>query len=387
MSRRKFAERVATVSSEPFRLALGLPPDVIRLSVGEPDFATPSFVSEAAKRAIDEGFTHYSPEAGYDDLRRAVADKLRRENHVSYDYESEVLITPGSSAGIHLVLQALLDPGDEVLVPDPGWFHYSTLVSLCGATSVGLPIRVERENSIDIDEVKKLITEKTRILILNSPSNPTGLVHSADVLSSLGEIAEKYDLIILSDEIYERIVYPGNQQISPASIGGLKGRTITSNGFSKAYAMTGWRVGYLAAPQEIVDRVTGLSGYTLVCASSVSQRAAYAALTDPRMHEIVNQMVSQFGKRRSIVIDALEKLEAISLFPPQGAFYAWVDIQKTQLSSEGFAHKLVTEKKVGVMPGNYFGLNGRGHIRISFATQEDQLKEGLKRFREFVEKR
>ncbi len=386
MSPIKFADRVATISSEPFRLALGLPPDVIRLSVGEPDFETPSFVSEAAKRAIDEGFTHYSPEAGYDDLRRAVADKLRRENHVDYAYESEVLITPGSSAGIHLVLQALLDPGDEVLVPDPGWFHYSTLVSLCGAKPVGLPIRVERENAINLDEVRDLITQRTKILILNSPGNPTGLVLSADALRSLGELAEKYDLIILSDEVYERIVYPGNQQISPASISGLKERTITSNGFSKAYAMTGWRVGYLAAPQEIVDKVTALNGYTLVCASSVSQRAAYTALTDPRMQNTVNQMVSRFGRRRSIVIDAMENLAAIRLFPPQGAFYAWVDIQKTQLSSEAFAHKLVTEKKVGVMPGNYFGLNGRGHIRISFATQEDLLKEGLKRFRDFVEK-
>lgn len=386
MTRERIAERATSVSAEPFRLALKLPKDVLRLSVGEPDFETPSFVKEAAKQAIDEGLTHYSPATGYDDLRRAVAEKLRRENQINYDYESEIVITPGSSSGIHLVLQTLLDPGDEVLVPDPGWFHYVTLVSLCGATPVGLPIELGQNQAINVRAAEKLITDKTKILILNSPSNPTGTVLSRDDIKAVGELAEKHDLLIITDEIYEKIIYPGNQHVSPASMPGLKERTITSNGFSKAYAMTGWRVGYLAGPSEIIEKVTALSGYIFVCPSSVSQRAAEVALTDPRMNDAIRSMVDRFTKRRTIVLEGLADLPGITVFPPQGTFYTWIDIQRTGLSSEQFVYKLLEEERVGVLPGNLFGKRGEGHIRISFATGEDALKQGLERFRKFVKR-
>ena len=386
MTRKRIAERATSVSAEPFRLALNLPEDVLRLSVGEPDFETPSFVREAAKQAIDEGLTHYSPASGYDELRKAVAEKLRRENHINYDYEREIVITPGSSPGIHLVLQTLLDPGDEVLVPDPGWFHYMTLVSLCGATPVGLPIELGQSQAIDISAVGKLISDKTKVLILNSPSNPTGTVLSKDDIKAAGELAERHDLLIISDEIYEKIIYPGNQHVSPASLLGLKDRTITSNGFSKAYAMTGWRVGYLAGPPEIIDKVTALNGYILVCPSSVSQRAAEAALTNPKVNDAVQSMVDQFTKRRAIVLECLADLPGIRVYPPQGTFYTWIDIRGTGLSSEQFAYKLLEENRVGVLPGNLFGKRGEGHVRISFATGEDTLKQGLERFRKFVKR-
>jgi aspartate/methionine/tyrosine aminotransferase len=357
---------------------------VIGLSVGEPDFETPSFVREAAKKAIDEGFTHYSPAAGYDELREAVAEKLRRENGIACDYESEVVITPGSSSGIFLALLALLDPRDEVLLPDPAWFHYSTLITLCGASAVGLPIKFEQTASLDIEEAERLITDKTKVLILNSPSNPTGIVFSKESIKLVSELAGEHDLIVISDEIYEKIIYPGNVHVSPGSLAELKQRTITSNGFSKAYAMTGWRVGYLAGPSEIIEKVTALNGYTLVCPSSMSQKAALAALKDPRTVSCIKEMVDRLSGRRKVVLEALAGLPGVKVHPPQGAFYAWVDIRGTGMSSEEFAYRLIEDERVGVLPGTIFGENGRGHVRISFATGESQLGEGLERFRRFV---
>lgn len=357
---------------------------MIGLSVGEPDFETPSFVREAAKKAIDEGFTHYSPAAGYDELREAVAEKLRRENGIACDYESEVVITPGSSSGIFLALLALLDPRDEVLLPDPAWFHYSTLITLCGASAVGLPIKFEQTASLDIEEAERLITDKTKVLILNSPSNPTGIVFSKESIKLVSELAGEHDLIVISDEIYEKIIYPGNVHVSPGSLAELKQRTITSNGFSKAYAMTGWRVGYLAGPSEIIEKVTALNGYTLVCPSSMSQKAALAALKDPRTVSCIKEMVDRLSGRRKVVLEALAGLPGVKVHPPQGAFYAWVDIRGTGMSSEEFAYRLIEDERVGVLPGTIFGENGRGHVRISFATGESQLGEGLERFRRFV---
>lgn len=380
----RIAERAREVSSEPFRLALKLPKDTIRLTGGEPDFETPSFVKEAAKKAIDEGFTHYSPSTGYAELRKAIAGKLHRENGITYDHESEVLVTPGSSSGIFLALLALVNPGDEVLVTDPAWFHYVTLIRLCGGSPVGVPVSLGQKASLDVEEARRRVTRRTRILILNTPSNPTGMIFSRENTQALGELAEEHDLTVISDEVYEKIVYSGNTHTSPASLPGLRDRTITSNGLSKAYAMTGWRVGYLAGPSEIVEKVTGLNGYILVCPSSVSQRAAYAALTDPRMDDAIEEMVDRFSRRRNMVLEALADLPKVKAYRPQGTFYAWVDITKTGISSERFVYSLLESERVGVLPGSLFGSRGEGHIRISFATGEDQLKEGLERFRRFV---
>ncbi len=262
---------------------------------------------EAGKRAIDEGFTHYSPATGFDELREAVAEKLRRDNGISCDYENEILITPGSSSGIFLAMLALLDPGDEVLVPDPAWFHYMRLVELCGAKPIGVPLSLDKRLSLDAHETEKRVTKKTKLLILNSPNNPTGMVLSRDNLQALGEVAEKHDLMVISDEVYEKIIYSGHEHVSPASLAAFKGRTITSNGFSKAYAMTGWRVGYLAGPSEIVEKVVALNGYISVCASSVSQRAAYTALTDHRMDRAIEQMLESFSARRNLVLESLSE--------------------------------------------------------------------------------
>jgi aspartate/methionine/tyrosine aminotransferase len=210
------------------------------------------------------------------------------------------------------------------------------------------------------------------------------MVLSRENILALGEIAEEHDLAVISDEIYEKIIYEGNVHTSPASLPALRHRAITSNGFSKAYAMTGWRIGYLAGPSEIIEKVTALSGYTLVCPSSVSQKAAYAAITNPRMDDCIKRMVDRFGRRRELVLEAFDGLRGVRAHPPQGTFYAWVDISETRISSEQFAYKLLESERVGVLPGSLFGPRGEGHIRISFATGDDQLKEGLQRLRRFI---
>ena len=370
---------------EPFRLALALPKDVIRLSAGEPDFDTPDFIRVAAKRSIDEGFTHYGPASGYEDLRKAVAEKLRRENGITYDYSREIVITPGSSSGIFLAMLTLLDPGDEVLVPDPAWFHYRMLASLCGAQPVSMPVKFEgHTSSLDLEETKRRVTSKTKLLILNSPSNPTGLMLSREVLNEVSEFAVAHNLWVISDEVYEKIVYAGNTHVSPASLPGLKERTLTSNGFSKAYAMTGWRVGFVAGPAEIMEKVAALNGYILLGPSSVSQRAALVGLTDPRMNAAIKTMVDRFARRREMVLEALDDLPGIKAYPPQGAFYTWIDITGTGMSSENFIAKLIEKEKVGLLPGPLFGELGKGHVRMAFSTGEENLKEALERFRRFV---
>jgi aspartate/methionine/tyrosine aminotransferase len=381
----RMSARAKEISLEPFKLALDLPKDVISLSVGEPGFETPEFVREAAKKSIDDLYTHYTPVTGFADLRKAIADKLRRDNSLSYDYEKEVVVTPGSAVGVFMAMLTLLDPGDQILITDPAWFHYDTLANLCGAEPVRSPVRFEGDvPSLDLAATKRLVTRKTKAIILNNPMNPMGTSFSRDVLEEVGDFAEKHNLWIISDEVYEKIVYPPNKHISPASLPGLKERTLTSNGMSKGYVLPGFRVGYLAGPPDILERIGALTGYMLVCASSMSQRAAYVALTDPRMDTFINETLVQYTKRRKMVLDTLSGVRGISLHPPQGTFYAWIDIKGTGMSSEKFTKKLAEEQKVGVMPGPLFGKRGKGHIRISFATAEDKLKVGLERIRDFV---
>jgi aspartate/methionine/tyrosine aminotransferase len=238
--------------------------------------------------------------------------------------------------------------------------------------------------SLDLAATKRLVTRKTKAIILNNPMNPMGTSFSRDVLEEVGHFAEEHNLWIISDEVYEKIVYPPNKHISPASLPGLKERTLTSNGMSKGYVLPGFRIGYLAGPPDILERLGALTGYMLVCAGSMSQRAAYVALTDPRMDAFIKETLVQYTKRRKMVLDTLSGVRGISLHPPQGTFYAWIDIKGTGMSSEKFTKKLAEEQKVGVMPGPLFGKRGKGHIRISFATAEDKLKLGLERVRDFV---
>jgi aspartate/methionine/tyrosine aminotransferase len=374
------SKRASKIAEEPFNIALNLPPDVVRLTAGEPDFPSAPFVLEAATRAVADHQTHYTSPAGIAPLRQGIARKLREENNLSYD-PSEVIVTPGSSGAVGLGLIAMIDPGEEVLLPDPAWFHYATLVELAG----GIPKRVTLDAkdgfTLHGSKIEEAATERSRAMILNSPSNPMGRVFSRDELEEVAGAAERHSLTVLSDEIYEKIVYPPHSHISLASLSGMRDRTITVNGFSKGYALMGWRVGYAAAPIEVSRKLEPLLGYTLVCASSVSQYAALEAIQNPKSKDYAKMMLDAWARRRDIVMRYVyENSRVVSALEPEGTFYGWIDVSGSGLDGKRAARLALDEAKVGVMPGNLFGEAGRNHVRISFATSDDVVEEGMKRF-------
>jgi aspartate/methionine/tyrosine aminotransferase len=374
------ARRTAALSFEPFRLSLELPPDLIKLTVGEPDFDTPAPIREAAKRAIDGGQTHYTAASGRRELRDAVALKLQRDNGAKYG-GNDVVVTSGSSIAVHLSLLALLNPGDHVLLPDPAWFHYDGLIRLCEAEVVRVPLRPPGF-SLRAADVETHLTDRTKLIIINSPNNPTGSVQEEGDLRRICQLAHDRGVFILSDENYEKIVYPGARHVSSASL--APDITILTGGFSKGYAMTGWRIGYVAAPPTIAERVATLHAFMALGPSSIAQAAALEALTNPAVEESVQAMVTEFAARRDIVVDEIASMEGLSCGKPQGAFYAWVNIHQHGLRAVDFVRKLATEAKLGLSPGSIFGNAGEIYVRLSFAARRDMLLEGLRRLRAFV---
>ena len=380
------SKRAQQIDDEVFKLALGLPPDVISLTAGEPDFPTAGFVNVAAKKAMDADYTHYTRSDGILPLREAVSGKLREDNGLHYDAD-EIIVSPGSSSSIFLLLFALTDRGDEVLIPDPAWFHYHILSGLAGVTPVRVPQRRSEGFRLDAEDLEKRVTERTRMLILNSPSNPTGHVLTRSELEDIAGVAERNDLIVVSDEIYEKILYEDHMHVSIASLPGMRDRTVTVNGLSKGYAMMGWRVGYAASNRELTAKMTSLLGYTLVCAGSVAQHAAIEALKSPKSKEYVKNMVSTWARRRQIVMRYIDSNpDVMSAVAPQGTFYGWIDVSKSGMSGKEVSAGLLKEYKVGVMPGHLFGDSGKGYIRISFATSDDAVDEGMKRLAAFLNK-
>jgi len=374
------SNRASKISEEPFFIALNLPPGVLRLTGGEPDFPSATFVLEAASRAMTDGQTHYTAPAGIIPLRQGIARKLKEENKLSYD-PNEIVVTPGSSGAVGLALLAMIDPGEEVLLPDPAWFHYATLVELAGGIPKRVALDVKDGFTIHASSIEKAASQKSKALILNSPSNPMGRVFSRSELEEVAGAAERLSLTVLSDEIYEKIVYPPHSHVSIGSLSGMRDRTIVVNGFSKGYALMGWRVGYAAAPIEISRKLESLLGYTLVCAGSVSQYAALEAIQNPKSREYTRKMVEAWTRRRDIVMrHVYENSTVVSANPPEGTFYGWVDVSGSGLDGKHAASLALEKAKVGVMPGNLFGEGGRNHVRISFATSDDIVEEGMKRF-------
>lgn len=368
------------IPEEPFYIALNLPSDVLRLTAGEPDFPSAPFVLEAASRAVFDLKTHYTAPAGIKPLREGIARKLREENNLSYE-PGEIIVTPGSSGAVGISLLAMIDPGEEVLLPDPAWFHYATLVELAG----GVPkrVRLDAKDGFTLHglRIEEAASEKSRAMILNSPSNPMGRVFSRDELEEVAGAAERLSLTVLSDEIYEKIVYPPHTHTSIASLSGMRDRTIVVNGFSKGYALMGWRVGYAAAPEEMCRKLDPLLGYTLVCASSVSQYAALEAIQNPKSKEYAKMMLDSWTRRKDIVMRHVnENSQVVSAMLPEGTFYAWVDVSGSGMDGKSAARLALEKAKVGVMPGNLFGEAGRNHVRISFATSDEIVEEGMKRF-------
>ncbi len=359
--------------------------NVIHLEQGEPNFTTPEHILAAAREAMKEGFTHYTDVSGTLELRQAIADKLDRENSIHVDPQTEVTVTSGSQEAMFDAALGFLNHGDEALVIDPHYPAYFEDTLLAEAVPVAIPLKADNDYKIDEEMLEKKITPRTKMIWMCNPSNPTGHVFSKQDLKTVAESAIKHDLVVFADEIYEKLVYDDAKTVSIASLPGMENRTITVNGFSKAYAMTGWRIGYVAAEKGLSATIRILHYYTTLCPNAISQKAALAALTGPR--ECVDKMVAEYKKRRKLMMDELDKLDGVSYARPKGAFYVFPDFSKLEKSDEKLAAEILTKAKVVTVPGSGFGKAGEGCLRISYSADLDQIKEGLKRIKSYLDSR
>jgi aspartate/methionine/tyrosine aminotransferase len=354
---------------------------IVYLQIGEPDFDTPANVREAAKAAIDAGLTHYPPYAGLPELRAAIAADTTERRGFAVE-PSNVFVTVGGKGVMVYAIMALVDPGDEVIVPDPGYPIYDSITRFVGGTSVPIPIRMENDFRLDVDELASLITPRTKLLVLNSPANPTGGVLTRSDIERIAELALRHDLVVLSDEIYSRILYDGAEHVSIASLPGMDERTILLDGFSKTYAMTGWRLGYAVVPDWLVKPYGQLIINTISGVTAFAQAGAIEALRGPQAD--VDAMVVEFKARRDLVVDGLNAIPGVRCHKPQGAFYVFPDISGTGLTGAELADRLLNEAGVCVLAGTAFGGVGTSHIRISYANSRENLTEALGRIGAFV---
>jgi len=355
---------------------------VISLGVGEPDFVTPWHIREAGIYSVEKGYTSYTSNYGLLELREEIARYLKTRYGLDYDPKRELLITVGVSEGIDLALRAILDPGDEVIVPDPSYVSYMPCTMLAGGVFVPVPTTIENDFQVKADDIEKRITPRTKALLLGYPNNPTGAVMDRNGLLKVAELAERHNLLVISDEVYERLVY-GVKHACFASLPGMKERTILLNGFSKAYAMTGWRIGYAAAPEEFIEAMMKIHQYTMMCAPTMAQMAAIEALRAGDTQ--VAEMVADYDRRRRVMVSGLNGI-GLTCFEPRGAFYAFPSIKSTRLSSDEFAETLLLEEKVAVVPGSTFGQCGEGYIRCCYATSMAEIEEALQRMDRFVKR-
>jgi aspartate aminotransferase len=347
--------------------------DIIHLQIGEPDFDTPKNIVDAGADALRSGWTHYGPANGDPELRRAIADYIHRSRGVDYDAE-QVIVTPGGKPIMVFLILALLEAGDEAISPDPGFPIYQSMIEFVGAKAVPIPLREENDFRLDVDELRGLVTERTKLLIINSPANPTGGVLSEGDLQAIAGLAIENDLIVLSDEIYSELLYEGVHH-SIAALPGMAERTVILDGFSKTYAMTGWRLGYGLFPRNLVEPITTLGVNSVSCTSVAVQRAGIEALTGPQ--DAVAEFREAFRRRRQLVVDGLNAIPGITCVMPKGAFYAFPNIAATGKSSQEFADELLATYGVAAVPGTSFGAAGEGYIRISYANSEANLEKAL----------
>ena len=362
-------------------------PDAISLGVGEPDFVTPWQIRDAAIQSIEEGRTQYTSNWGLESLREKIAAYLRMRCHVAYSPMDEVLVTVGASEGIDLALRALVCPGDEVLIPEPSYVSYAPCVTFAGGTAVPVVTRAEDEFALTPDALRAALTPRTKALILPYPNNPTGGVMTRAQLQELARVLDGTGVIVISDEIYSELVYGGHEHTAFASIEGMRERTITLNGFSKAFAMTGWRMGYVCAPKELIKIMLKVHQYTIMCAPTAGQYAALEALRSgaDTNYAYVAEMVRAYDRRRHIMLDAYAKM-GLHCFEPRGAFYTFPCIRSTGLTSQEFAERLLREERVACVPGTAFGESGEGFVRCSYATATDKIVEAMARMGRFVER-
>ena len=355
-------------------------PDAISLGVGEPDFDTPWRVREEGIYTLEKGRTFYTSNAGLKELRQEISNYLDRKIHVRYDYVHEVMVTVGGSEGIDLTMRAMLNPGDEVLVPEPSYVSYAPCVTLADGVPVTIPMKEENEFKLTAEELEAAITPKTKILVLPFPNNPTGAIMTKEDLEPIAKLVEKYDLYVLSDEIYSELTY-GRDHVSIASLPEMKDRSIVINGFSKAFAMTGWRLGYVAAPRYMMKQMVKVHQFCIMAAPTTSQYAAIEAMRS--CDDEVEEMRTAYNQRRRFLVHEFQRM-GIECFEPEGAFYIFPSIKKFGMTSEEFATKLLNEEKVAIVPGSAFGACGEGYLRVSYAYSIEELKEALGRLERFI---
>jgi aminotransferase len=365
---RKFFDIVATMQ------------DVISLGIGEPDFDTPDPILQAGVRSLQSGATHYTSNAGQFELRQTLADHLQEQYAVTYNPQSEIVITVGVSEALYLAMTALLNPGEEVIVPTPCFVAYQAEVILAGGVPVELPTFVEDGFQVRPDALEAAITPRTKAILISSPNNPTGGVATREVLLEVARLAEKYDLVVISDELYDQLIY-GVEHVCFPSLPGMWERTILLGGFSKNYAMTGWRVGFAAAPADLLRGLLRVHQYTIMSAPTTAQEAAFVALQRGAPH--VEEMRSEYDRRRRLIVAGLNRL-GLPTFEPHGAFYAFPSVRASGMDEETFAQKLLQEERVALVPGSAFGPGGEGYVRCSYATAYEKIEEALQRIERFM---
>ncbi|MBI3162368.1 MAG: aminotransferase class I/II-fold pyridoxal phosphate-dependent enzyme [Chloroflexi bacterium] len=366
---RKFFDIVATMK------------DVISLGIGEPDFTTPRPILDAGIRSLQNGETHYTSNHGKIELRQGVAENLQKLYKVKYDPTTEIVATVGVSEALYLTFTAILEPGDEVIIPTPCFVSYQAEVILAGGVPVEIPARLENNFTVDPDDIRKAITPRTKVIFIGYPSNPTGAVAPREVMLEIARIADQHDLIVVSDEIYDRLVYDFDHVCFPALDEGLKHRTVLLGGFSKDYAMTGWRIGYACGPQDIIQGMVRIHQYTIMSAPTTAQDAAIEALKTGEPY--VKEMVAEYDRRRRLLVSGLNRL-GLSTFEPRGAFYTFPNIKASGMDDETFAEALLREEGVAVVPGNAFGPGGDGFVRACYATAYEKIEEALVRMERFM---
>jgi len=357
--------------------------DVISLGPGEPDFCTPKHIVDFAKKKLDEGFTHYSPPAGRIEVRKAIAKKLKKDNKIKVDPE-EIIVTCGSQEALLLATLSLIDPGEKILVPNPGFLAYIPMVETVTGVPITVPLLEKDGFEFDTNKVKQLIDKRTRVLIVNSPSNPTGRILKKKTLEELADIAIEHDLIIFSDEAYEKFLYGKNKHISIGSLNGMKDHVITFQTFSKTYAMPGWRVGYAAGPKELIQSMTRIHMYCGLCSPTISQLAAMEALNGSQ--KCVEDMKKEYEKRRKLIVKRIEEIPKISCLEPEGAFYVFPNIKAMKMKSTEVVKLFLEKANVLAVPGTEFGRYGEGYIRMSYATSYEKIEEAMNRIENVVRK-
>ena len=357
--------------------------DVISLGVGEPDFVTPWTIRESCVYGLERGYTSYTANRGMMELREEIARYYEQAYETSYNPASDILITVGVSEALDIAMRAILAPGDEVLIPEPCYVSYQACTILAGGVPVAVPAKLENEFRITPDELEQYVTPKTRVLLIGYPNNPTGAIMEKNDLLAIARFAEKHDLLVISDEIYGDLTYGGEKHVAFSSLPNMQERTILLNGFSKAYAMTGWRIGYAMGNKAVISAMTKIHQYTMLCAPITAQIAAIEALR--RGEKYMKKMVAEYDRRRRLIYDGFTKM-GLPCFEPKGAFYIFPDITPSGYTDEEFAEELLKAEHVALVPGSAFGVCGKGHVRCSYATSIDKISEALVRIENFLTK-